>query len=91
MIEQTLLQRKLEIMTADMKGDMVMMDVETGKYYNLGDVGGRIWALLEQPITLGTLADRLTQEYAVSKEQCLKDIMPFVQALLERGLVREIA
>lgn len=91
MTEQTLLQRKLEIMTADMKGDMVMMDVETGKYYNLGDVGGRIWALLEQPITLATLADRLTQEYAVSKEQCLKDIMPFVQALLERGLVREIA
>lgn len=89
MTEQTLMQRKVEIMTADMKGDTVMMDVETGKYYNLGDVGGRIWELLETPITLGALADRLIQEYEVSRETCIKDITPFLQALLERGLARE--
>ncbi len=90
MTEHTLLQRKTEIMTADMKGDTVMMDVETGKYYNLGDVGGRIWALLESPITLGDLADRLIQEYDVSRENCLRDITPFLQSLLERGLTREV-
>lgn len=89
MTEKTLLQRKVEIMTADMKGDTVMMDVETGKYYNLGEVGGRIWDLMETPITLGDMADRLTGEYDVTRERCLSEIQPFLQSLLERNLIRE--
>lgn len=90
MTEKTLLQRKVEIMTADMKGDTVMMDVETGKYYNLGEVGGRIWDLMENPITLGDMADRLTGEYDVTRERCLREILPFLQSLLERNLIREV-
>ena len=90
MTERTLLQRKVEIMTADMKGDTVMMDVETGKYYNLGDVGGRIWDLMENPITLSDMADRLTEEYDVTRERCLSEILPFLQSLLERNLIREV-
>ncbi|MBE6945549.1 MAG: lasso peptide biosynthesis PqqD family chaperone [Ruminococcaceae bacterium] len=90
MTEKTLLQRKVEIMTADMKGDTVMMDVETGKYYNLGDVGGRIWDLMENPITLSDMADRLTEEYDVTRERCLSEILPFLQSLLERNLIREV-
>lgn len=89
MTETTVLARKSQIMTADMNGSTVMMDILTGKYYNLGQVGGRIWELLEQPISVGALVDRLTEEYSVSRSQCLEETMPFLRSLVERGLVTQ--
>lgn len=87
MNDQTILKRKSGLMTANMNGSAVMMDISTGKYYNLGETGGRIWDLLEQPTTLSDLIQALTAEYAVSAEQCKADIQPFLQQLVDRSLL----
>ena len=42
MTDTTVLSRRAGLMTTDMNGSVVMMDMKTGKYYNLGTVGGRI-------------------------------------------------
>ncbi len=89
MTDTTVLSRRMGLMTADMNGSAVMMDIMTGKYYNLGSVGGRIWELLEEPATVAQLVQKLTAEYDVSAEQCRADIAPFLQTLLERGLIEE--
>lgn len=89
MTDTTILSRREGLMTADMNGSAVMMDIMTGKYYNLGEVGGRIWELLEEPATLSELIGKLTAEYDVSAEQCRTDILPFLNTLLERGLLLE--
>lgn len=87
MDKNTILTRKDGIMTGDMNGDTVMMDIETGKYYNLGEVGGRIWELLEFPTSLGELLNALTAEYNVSAEQCESDTVPFLESLAGCGLI----
>lgn len=87
MDKNTMLSRKSGIMTADMHDATVMMDIETGKYYNLGQVGGRIWELLASPMSVASLLDTLTKEYSVTLEQCEKDTMPFLASLVERGLL----
>lgn len=89
MTDTTVLSRREGLMTADMNGSAVMMDIMTGKYYNLGEIGGRIWELLEEPATLAALVQKLTAEYDVSAEQCRNDILPFLNTLLERGLLVE--
>ena len=89
MNDNTILSRRMGLMTADMNGSAVMMDIMTGKYYNLGEVGGRIWELLEEPMTVAALVQKLTAEYDVSAERCRADILPFLGKLLERGLVVE--
>ena len=89
MTDTTILSRREGLMTADMNGSAVMMDIMTGKYYNLGEVGGRIWELLEEPATLSTLVQKLTAEYDVGAERCRADILPFLNILLERGLLVE--
>ena len=87
MTDTTVVSRRMGLMTADMNGSAVMMDIMTGKYYNLGEVGGRIWELLEEPMTLGALVQKLTAEYDVSAERCRSDMLPFLNTLLERGLL----
>ena len=89
MTDTTILSRRAGLMTADMNGSAVMMDIMTGKYYNLGQVGGRIWELLEEPCSLTELVRKLTAEYDVSAEQCRADIAPFLDTLLERGLLEQ--
>ena len=89
MTDTTILSRRSGLMTADMNGSAVMMDIMTGKYYNLGAIGGRIWELLEEPMTVAALVNKLTDEYDVSVEQCRADIEPFLNTLLERGLLVE--
>lgn len=83
------LKRKPDIMAADISGSTVMMDITTGKYYNLGEVGGAIWALLEEPLTVDELVARLVKEYKVTPEQCKKDTLPFLENLKDRGLILE--
>ena len=87
MTDTTVLSRRMGLMTADMNGSAVMMDIMSGKYYNLGEVGGRIWELLEEPMTVNALVQKLTAEYDVSAAQCRADIEPFLNTLLDRGLL----
>ena len=89
MTDTTVLSRRSGLMTADMNGSAVMMDIMTGKYYNLGEVGGRIWEILEEPMTVTALVGKLTDEYDISANQCRADIEPFLSTLLERGLLLE--
>ena len=89
MTDTTVLSRREGLMTANMNGSAVMMDITTGKYYNLGEVGGRIWELLEEPMTVTALVKKLTAEYDVSEETCRADILPFLITLLKRGLLVE--
>ena len=89
MTDTTVLSRRMGLMTADMNGSAVMMDIMSGKYYNLGEVGGRIWELLEEPMSVTELVQKLTAEYDVSAAQCRTDIEPFLSTLLDRGLLVE--
>lgn len=74
-------------LAGDMGGEKVMMSVSTGKYYNLGRVGGRIWELLEQPMTLDRLVDQLTSEYDVERGVCEEQVRSFLDRLCAEGLI----
>lgn len=87
MDDNTVLSRKNDIYTALMNGETVMMDADSGRYYNLGTVGGEIWRLLENRMTLSELVSALVSEYEVTPEQCKKDIVPFLGKMMESGLI----
>lgn len=80
-------RRNPEILYADMNGETVMMEFSTAKYYNLGEIGGRIWEILEVPKTLGELATELMKEYDVDRERCESDLLPFLADLKVRKLI----
>ena len=83
-------QHKPGILAADMDGETVMMDAETGKYYNLSEVGGRIWTLTENPLTWDELVHALTDEYDVDRAQCEEDIKPFMDQMIQNGLILQV-
>ncbi|WP_411345354.1 lasso peptide biosynthesis PqqD family chaperone [Paenibacillus sp. WLX1005] len=72
---------------SDMNGEKVMLDVQSGKYYNLGAIGGRIWDLTSQPTTVDGIVDVLVQEYDVPRDVCSQQVQTFIQQMLNEGLV----
>ena len=84
----TALVRRADGLLAAAVGDeLLMMSAAEGKYFNLNDVGARIWELLAQPVSTQGLVAALTAEYEVDGDTVRAEVMEFLSALRERGLL----
>ncbi len=86
MTQQTFVQSDNGIV-GDMNGEKVMLGLHTGKYYNLGKIGGRIWELLSEPIEVNRLIDELVLEYEVERSLCEREVADFLQHLYQEALI----
>ncbi len=67
--------------------EMVLLDINEGRYYGLNLVGGR---MLEELHRLGDVTQAVEQvatEYDVPKERIQQDFAALIDQLTERGLV----
>jgi hypothetical protein len=71
----------------DQAGAVVILALKDGVYFEMNEVGGRIWNLLQHPQALKSVLARLLEEYEVNPAQCEADLLSLAQRLLERGLV----
>ena len=83
-----IVRRSDALLSTSLGDDVVMMDVEQGAYYGLEAVAARIWALTEQPLSVGSLCDRLVTEYQISPEQCQQEVLAFLRELLNQHIVQ---
>ncbi len=83
----SIISRNSQITAADMDGEIVMMNIENGNYYNLGKTGSTIWNMLQEPITLQALMEQLLDRYDVTRKQCEDDTLSFLQQLWKAGLI----
>jgi hypothetical protein len=68
-------------------GEVVMVDLEQGAYYALGDVGSQVWKLIAEPHSLDEVCAALVSEFVVEPDVCRTQIATFLQTLLDAQLV----
>ena len=76
-----------EVLSRDIHGETVLLDLKTESYFGVSGVGKRIWQLLADGTTLREMSAVLAVEYKVSKETLAKDLERFVGDLMDAGLV----
>ncbi|MBF0410878.1 MAG: lasso peptide biosynthesis PqqD family chaperone [Candidatus Riflebacteria bacterium] len=81
----TVVARAGESVFSQVDGEVVMMSIENGEYYGINLIGSRIWGLLESPVRVSDVCDILLPDYDVTREQCTKDILLFLQQMVEKG------
>ncbi len=69
------------------ENEAVLVLADTGQVMVLNEVGGRIWELVDGSRTVTDIARILVDEYEVSEEQALQDVMEFVQLLMEKRVL----
>lgn len=67
--------------------ELVMADIDRGKYYGLNDIATVIWQNLETKITVEELCRRLCESYEVTTEQCSAEVLSFLKELESRNLI----
>ncbi|CAG9613448.1 hypothetical protein BACCIP111899_02663 [Bacillus rhizoplanae] len=85
-LECQVVQSKGNIVS-DMDGEKVMLNVQKGKYYNLGEMGGEIWDLIEEPITVARLVTTLISNYNVERIECEEQVLSFLELLFKENLI----
>ena len=82
------LSRSPDPLTSEIDGELVMMDVESGKYFNLDAIGTDIWNRIGDGIGFGTLCAALAQDYDAEAATIARDVTTFVTTMADKGLVR---
>ena len=82
------IDRNESIVFTELDETIVMMDVDEGQYYELDSVAARIWQLVENGPTVESICGVLAGEYEVEAKECREDVMEFLQAAWEQGLVQ---
>jgi hypothetical protein len=79
------------VLSRQLEGETVIVDTDGGEYFGLDEVGTRIWAWLQEDLTLSQVLDRLEAEYAMPRDQLARDLLSLVDDLTAAGLVTEVA
>jgi hypothetical protein len=66
--------------------EAVVLNLETGIYFGLNEVGSRIWTLAIEH-DLRTVCRRLAEEFDATPQIIENDVLRLVATLLEKGLV----
>lgn len=69
-------------------GEAVLLDLASGTYFGLNEVGARVWELVEAGTTVGALRTTLLAEFDVEEGVLATDLARLLADLEQRGLVR---
>lgn len=83
--------RETHLVFNEMDGETIMMSIENGEYYGMNSMGSRIWSLLETPKTVSEICDTLLPDFDVTLEQCVKDLLPFLNRMAVKKVVKIIS
>ncbi|MFS0861469.1 lasso peptide biosynthesis PqqD family chaperone [Fredinandcohnia sp. 179-A 10B2 NHS] len=72
---------------SDMGGEKVMLSVTRGKYFNLGEIGGEIWDLMSQPLSVQEIVTQLVTSFDVDSKECEEQVVDFLESLSKEGLI----
>jgi L-fucose isomerase-like protein len=76
-----------EQISSELSDEAVILNLKTGVYHGLNEVGARIWSLIQEPKTVADVKDTILSEYQVEPEVCATDLMNLLQNLLAAGLI----
>ena len=85
--DATILARPANLVASEIDSEMVILDIESGHFFQLNQIGSRIWEALEAPTTMGELCRSMQDRFDVDQETCRRDVNDFVARLSENGLV----
>ena len=70
----------------EMDGESVLLNLETGMYFGLDEVGTRVWRLAADNGSLRAIRERLVEEYDADAPTIERDLLALAEALVSKGL-----
>ena len=76
------------VVCAELDGEAILLNIDSGLYFGLDPVGTAIWNALAGGATAEEIAAQLVEQFDAPFDQILADARAFLALLSEKGLVR---
>ena len=74
------------VLVKQIQDEAVLLDLDSGDYFSLNELGRRAWALLAATDSLDQVLRSLLAEYDTTEDVLRQDLEQFVDQLVTRGL-----
>ena len=76
-----------EVMSQEVGGETVLLDMKSEHYFGLDETGTRIWQLLMESKDLQSVFDTMLDEYEVSETELERDFQEYLKKLVGAGVI----
>ncbi len=76
-----------DVLTQEVSGEMVLLDLSSEQYLGLNEVGTKVWQLLQDGKDLTIVSEILQQEYDVDADLLQSDLNQLISDMHKAGLV----
>ena len=76
-----------DVISQEVSGETVLLDLESENYFGLDEVGTRIWQLIKETNDLSSIYNTLLDEYEVSGERLQQDLTVLLSEIEGLGLI----
>lgn len=77
-----------DVLFRELEGEMVLLDTSSATYFSLNETGTHVWRLVRSRATVEEVCQELATKYGLSQEEVMADLIPFLEELLEVGLIQ---
>jgi hypothetical protein len=81
--------RRDRVMVQQVEGQTVLLDISSGEYFSLNEVGGRVWDLCDGTRTVAEVVRAICAEYDAPETAVLSDACELLEGLAGASLVAE--
>lgn len=85
--ERAIITAVKDQVSCDLEGEVVILNLETGVYYGLNEVGALVWTLIQQPTPFKDVLQAVVSEYDVAAPECASDLLSLIQEMTTAGLI----
>jgi hypothetical protein len=79
--------RNSKTISGRLHDELVMMDIDQGKYFSLNPVATRIWDLLLKSSEIKEVCSLLMDEYEIDAERCQTEVSELLEEMVKLGVV----
>lgn len=76
-----------EVAAKVLDGEAIMINLTSGAYYSMDEVGGLIWEMIDARHSLGEIVAAVIARYDVSSEPVQRDVQRLAAQLVDENLV----
>lgn len=85
--DETLIRHNANVVAVDVTQEAILLDVDSGYFFQLNSTAASIWHLLEEPRSLADLCRALQSDFPAGDAALVDDVRGFVGDLVERGIL----
>lgn len=86
--ETTLISRSPSVLASDVKGAVLMMNINMGRYFGLDDIGSDIWRRLDKPCPFAVLIDKLVADYDADRATIAEHVRVLLARMAQSDAIR---